>query len=106
MVEVELTGKPLEQRIADRLKNWGDEKHADIVTKHGYSRISPTLAIQTTANLTEASPTSTAIGEAERQARANIHLANLREMEQPLSMPRQDRSHRSNYRSWRRFQLS
>jgi hypothetical protein len=35
MVEVKLTGKPLEQRLSDRLKNSGDEKNADIVTKHG-----------------------------------------------------------------------
>jgi hypothetical protein len=35
MVEVRLTGKPLEQRLDDRLKNSGDEKRADIVTKHG-----------------------------------------------------------------------
>jgi hypothetical protein len=35
MVEVKLTGKPLEQRLSDRLKNSGDEKRADIVTKHG-----------------------------------------------------------------------
>jgi hypothetical protein len=35
MVEVRLTGNPLEQRLSDRLKNSGDEKRADIVTKHG-----------------------------------------------------------------------
>jgi hypothetical protein len=35
MVEVKLTGKPLAERIADRLKNSGDAQHADVVTQMG-----------------------------------------------------------------------
>lgn len=35
MVDVKLTGKPLDQRIADRLKNSGDAANADVVAKHG-----------------------------------------------------------------------
>ncbi len=34
MAEVKLSGKPLEQRIADRLRNSGGE-NADVKTKHG-----------------------------------------------------------------------
>jgi hypothetical protein len=33
MVEVKLTGKPMEQRIADRLKNSGDTANADVVAQ-------------------------------------------------------------------------
>jgi hypothetical protein len=35
MVEVKLTGKSMEQRIADRLKNSGDAQHADVVVQKG-----------------------------------------------------------------------
>jgi hypothetical protein len=34
-VEVHLTGKSMEQRIADRLKNSGDTAHADVSVVHG-----------------------------------------------------------------------
>jgi hypothetical protein len=33
MVETKLTGKSMEQRLADRTKNSGDVKHADHVVK-------------------------------------------------------------------------
>jgi hypothetical protein len=35
MTEVKLTGKPLDQRIADRLRNSGDTAHADHSVVHG-----------------------------------------------------------------------
>jgi hypothetical protein len=35
MTEVKLTGKSMEQRIADRLKNSGDTQHADHSVVHG-----------------------------------------------------------------------
>jgi hypothetical protein len=35
MVEVKLTGKSMEQRIADRLKNSGDTANADVVAQMG-----------------------------------------------------------------------
>jgi hypothetical protein len=35
MTEVKLTGKSMEQRIADRLKNSGDTAHADHSVVHG-----------------------------------------------------------------------
>jgi hypothetical protein len=35
MTEVKLTGKPLAERIADRLKNSGDTAHADVSVVHG-----------------------------------------------------------------------
>ncbi len=35
MAETKLSGKPMEQRIADRLRNSGDTSNADIITKHG-----------------------------------------------------------------------
>ena len=33
MVEVKLSGKSMEQRLADRTKNSGDVKHADVVSE-------------------------------------------------------------------------
>jgi len=35
--EVKLTGPSMEQRIANRLKNSGDAKHADVVVQKGDS---------------------------------------------------------------------
>ena len=35
MVETKLTGKSMEQRVADRLKNSGDTKNADHSVVHG-----------------------------------------------------------------------
>jgi hypothetical protein len=37
MVEVKHSGKSMDQRIADRLKNSGDAQHADHVVKKGES---------------------------------------------------------------------
>jgi len=35
MVEVKHSGKSMEQRVADRLKNSGDTAHADVSVVHG-----------------------------------------------------------------------
>jgi hypothetical protein len=35
MAEVKLTGKSMEQRVADRLKNSGDTANADVSVVHG-----------------------------------------------------------------------
>jgi hypothetical protein len=35
MVETKLTGKSMEQRIADRLKTSGDVQHSDVHAVHG-----------------------------------------------------------------------
>jgi hypothetical protein len=35
MVEVKLTGKPIAERLADRLKNSGGDLPADVRAKHG-----------------------------------------------------------------------
>ena len=35
MIEVKHSGKSMEQRVADRLKNSGDTAHADVSVVHG-----------------------------------------------------------------------
>ena len=54
MVEVKLTGKPMEDRLADRLRNSGDAAHADTVVQQGSSPLRTFAAM--TAGLPSITP--------------------------------------------------
>jgi len=50
MVETKLTGKSMEQRVADRLKNSGDTKNADHSVVHGTGPTATKTNIHNTRN--------------------------------------------------------
>jgi len=50
MVETRLTGKSMEQRVADRLKNSGDAKNADHIAVHGTGPTATKTNIHNTRN--------------------------------------------------------